>query len=83
MAENSNAGTDARLVAQERLLNATLAILATRDPGFLEAVRNAVVDTNFSRSDPPQEGASAIQHISFRLNAIQAFVAQQTGESAG
>ena len=74
--------SEARLIAQERLLNALIAVAATRDPGLLDAMRSALIDNNFSRNEAPPEGASVLQHISFRLNCIEAFVRQQTGETA-
>ena len=75
----STSELDPRTVAQERMLNALIAVAATRDPGLIEAMRNALVDTNFSRSEGPAEDGSVLQHISYRLNAIQAFADQMTG----
>ena len=79
MTSTPSLDTDPRALAQERMLNALIAVAATRDPGLIEAMRNALVDTNFSRGEPPAEGASVLQHISYRLNAIQAFAEQMTG----
>ena len=82
MSENSTASTDARLVAQERLLDAVIAVAATRDRGFLDALRGVVLDTNSNRDDPPREGASALQHIAFRLNAAQALANAYGGDAS-
>ena len=72
---------DVRAQAQERMLNALIAVAAVRDPGLIEAMRNALVDNNFSRGDPPAEGASVLHHISARLNAIQAYAEGMVGGS--
>ncbi|WP_158914124.1 hypothetical protein [Caulobacter sp. S45] len=81
MSETSTPDADVRLLAQERLLDAVIGLLALRDPGFITALKAVVMDTALSRSDGPHDGASLLHHVAHRLREADLFAEEHGGGS--
>ena len=71
--------SEVRLLAQERLLDAMLRVLALRDPKFADAVRGVLVDTVQTIDAPPT--GSVTLHVSQRLRAAELFAEAYRGET--
>jgi hypothetical protein len=71
--------SDVRLLAQERLLDAVLRVLAVRDPKFTDAVRSVLIDTVQTREVAPTGTVSL--HVSQRLLAAEHFAQAYRGET--
>ncbi len=72
--------SDVRLLAQERLLDAVLRVLAVRDPKFTDAVRGVLIDTVQTHEVTPT--GTVTLHVSQRLQAAEAFAKAYSGEIA-
>ncbi len=64
---------DARFLAQERIVDALLRALAIQQPALLDAVRNILIDTEFTHSGKPEEHETVHQQIKSRLERASRF----------
>jgi hypothetical protein len=64
---------DARLLAQERIVDALLRALAIQQPELLDAVRNVLTDTEFTHSGKPAWDETVYQQIKSRLDLAAKF----------
>ncbi len=64
---------DARFLAQERIVDALLRALAIQQPALLSAVRDILIDTEFSHSGKPAEHETVHQQIKSRLEQASQF----------
>jgi len=64
---------DTRFLAQERIVDALLRALAIRQPELLNAVRNILVDTEFTHPGKPEEHATVHEQIKSRLELASQF----------
>jgi len=72
MAEN----TEARFLAQERIVDALLRALALNQPQLLHAVRGILIDTEFTHAGKPGEHETVHEQIRKRIDQAEAFAAQ-------
>lgn len=63
-----NTPQDARFLAQERIVDALLRALAIEQPRLLEAMREILIDTEFSHSGKPDDDSTTHQQIKGRLD---------------
>lgn len=75
-----NTPQDARFLAQERIVDALLRALAIEQPRLLEAIREILIDTEFSHSGKPDDDSTTHQQIKGRLDDAANF-AQAHGSS--
>lgn len=66
---------DARFLAQERIVDALLRALAIQQPALLKAVRDILIDTEFTHPGKPDEGETVHQQIKGRLDLASQFAA--------
>ena len=64
---------DARFLAQERIVDALLRALAIQQPALLDAVRNVLVDTEFTHAGKPEQHATVHEQIKSRLDLASSF----------
>jgi hypothetical protein len=64
---------DARFLAQERIVDALLRALALQQPALLEAVRNVLIDTEFTHTGKPEQHETVHQQIKSRLDLASSF----------
>jgi hypothetical protein len=69
----STIASDARFLAQERIVDALLRALALREPDLLEAVRNILLDTELTHSGKPPKGETVHEWIRKRLDFAAEF----------
>ena len=67
------AALDARFLAQERIVDALLRALAIEQPGLLNAMKNILVDTEFTHSGKPQVDQNVNQQIGARIELASRF----------
>ncbi|USQ96131.1 hypothetical protein [Caulobacter sp. RL271] len=68
-----NAPQDARFLAQERIVDALLRALSIEQPRLLEAIREILVDTEFSHAGKPGVDSTTHQQIKRRLDDAATF----------
>ena len=66
-------GLDARLLAQERIVDALLRALALKQPDLLNVLRNILVDTEFTHPGKPRQYETAHQQIRKRIDQAARF----------
>ena len=66
---------DARSLAQERIVDALLRALALQQPALLKAVRDILVDTEFTHPGKPDQHETVHQQIKSRLDLASQFAA--------
>jgi hypothetical protein len=64
---------DARFLAQERIVDALLRALAIEQPELLKAVRNILIDTEFTHAGKPGQHETVHQQIKSRLDLASQF----------
>lgn len=64
---------DTRFLAQERIVDAMLRALALTQPGLLDAIRNVLVDTEFTHTGKPDEDSTVHQQIRKRIDLAADF----------
>jgi len=74
---------DARLLAQERIVDALLRALAIREPELLSEVNSILVDTELTHAGKPARDETVHQQITSRIELASTFavdhgVAQET-----
>lgn len=67
---------DARFLAQERIVDALLRALALNQPDLLNAVRNILVDTEFTHTGKPGLYETVHQQIGNRIDQAARFADQ-------
>ncbi len=64
---------DARFLAQERIVDALLRVLAIQQPELLDAVRSVLIDTEFTHAGKPEQHETVHQQIKSRLDQASGF----------
>lgn len=82
MTDSSIKDTDARFLAQERIVDALLRALALRQPDLLSAVRAILTDTELTHSGKPDEHETVHQQIRKRIDLAASF-ADEHGTDPG
>jgi hypothetical protein len=70
---SNNIAHDARFLAQERIVDALLRALALKQPELLNAVRNILIDTEFTHPGKPGHEETVHQQIKSRLEQAAEF----------
>jgi hypothetical protein len=60
-------------IAQERIVDASLRVLAIRQPELLDAVRGVLIDTEFTHAGKPEQHETVHQQIKSRRDQASRF----------
>ncbi len=74
---SDDAVQDARFLAQERIVDALLRALAIEQPKLLDAIRQILVETEFSHPGKPDQHDTVHQQIKHRLERAAQLPADQ------
>ena len=72
-ATSKDIAQDARFLAQERIVDALLRALAIQEPALLDAVRNVLIDTEFTHTGKPEQHETVHEQIKSRLDHASTF----------
>lgn len=74
--------SDARFLAQERIVDALLRALAVNQPELLNAVRKVLIDTEFTHSGRPGQHETVHEQIRKRIDLAETFANEHGSVSA-
>ena len=74
--EGRDLALDARLLAQERIVDALLRALALEQPNLLNTVRSILIDTEFTHSGKPGQEETVHEQIRNRIDRATRFATE-------